>query len=539
MPLESLNPLHIQLGLAAALGLVAGLFSGGLLMALLLRSSRRRTLAQQRVFHQLELAQAESRRAQAETAAADWKALVHEANAELQEMLSQLSTERMRLASALEKCNQIPRLEETLLEREMQLRELRDALSAERARNAELAARIQEHQQSAAEKLALLQQAEDRMKDAFRALSADALKMNAEQFTAFARQSLEQQQQGARHELEKRQLAISEMVKPLAESLNKVDERIGELEKARELAYGQLTEQLKMLGESQQRLQAETGNLVKALRTPQVRGRWGEVQLQRVVEMADMLEHCDFVQQESTSTENGRLRPDMVVRLPNGRQLVIDAKVPLDAYLDALDKESDAEKEICLARHAAQVRAHLVQLGQKKYHDQFDPAPEFVVMFLPSESFFSAALAQDPRLLDHGVDNKVLMATPTTLIALLKAVHYGWRQEQMAENARVISELGVQLYERVRSLTAHFVQMKKGIEITSESYNRAVGTLERQVLSTTRKFQKLGASRGEAVPEIEPLNHPLRSLQAAELLAARPAVEDATSGAEEDSCHLE
>lgn len=516
----TIDPMQLQLAAFAAAGFFGGCLLAGLVVWLVMRSGARRALNQLESFHDLELSQIDDRRVLAENAAAEWRQLLHDANDEAERLLEQLSDERARLATALEKCNHIPRLEEVVMERDHQLRDARELLSQERARNAELNARMQETLRAAEEKIALLQEAELRMKDAFRALSADALKTNTEQFAAFARQSLEQQQEGARHELEKRQQAINELVKPLSESLGKVDERINSLEKARENAYGALTEQLRMLGESQQRLQMETGNLVKALRAPQVRGRWGEVQLQRVVEMADMLEHCDFVQQESTTTETGRLRPDMLVRLPNRKQIVIDAKVPLDGYMDALEKETEEEKALCLARHAAQVRAHLGLLGQKKYHDQFDPAPEFVVMFLPSESFFSAALMQDPKLLDHGVDNKVLMATPTTLIALLKAVHYGWKQEQMAENAKVISELGQQLYERVRSLTNHFLAMRKGIEMTADSYNKAVGTLERQVLSTTRKFGKLGAAKGEPIAEIEVINNPLRGLQANEFAIA-------------------
>lgn len=532
----NIDPIQFTMALAAAAGFLAGGLLLGLIVWLTMRAGARRAINQLENFHDFELAQLEDRRMLAEKASAEWKLLLAEANVEAERLMAQLSEERARLATALERCNQIPRLEEVVAERDHQLLRTRDELTVEQRKLADLNARMQETHRASEEKIQLLQEAELRMKDAFRALSADALKNNTEQFAAFARHSLEQQQQGAKHDLETRQIAINELVKPLSESLGKVDERIGMLEKARENAYGHLTEQLKMLGESQQRLQFETGNLVKALRAPQVRGRWGEVQLQRVVEMADMLEHCDFTQQESTNTETGRLRPDMVVRLPNGKQIVIDAKVPLDGYLDALEKETDAEKEICLARHANQVRNHLGQLGQKKYHDQFDPAPEFVVMFLPSESFFSAALTQDPKLLDHGVDNKVLMATPTTLIALLKAVHYGWRQEQLAENAKVISELGTQLYDRVRVLTGHFLQMRKGIELTADSYNKAIGTLERQVLSTTRKFSKLGAAKGEMIPEIELINNPLRGLQASEFAIALeeevelPEVEEEVAG---------
>jgi len=510
---------HIPfIALGATAGAALGLLFGSLAVWLVLRARYRQGMDYAEQFSELALRQAEERadglRRDLEQTRLRLDAAVDDA-AQTQRLLSE---ERQRLASAIERGNQIPRLEETLSERDLELRAQQEQLSRDRARIRELETRMEEERRAADEKLALLAEAERQLKDAFASLSAQALKSNTEQFAEFAKAALAQQQDGAKHDLEKRQTAINELVKPLAASLEKVDTRIGELEKARSNAYGQLTEQLKHLGESQQRLQSETGNLVKALRSPSVRGQWGEMQLKRVVELADMLEYCDFVQQESTQTETGRLRPDLIVKLPNNKNIVVDSKVALDAYMDALEAD-DADKPAHLRRHAEQVRRHITQLGQKAYHDQFDSAPEFVVMFLPSESFFSAALEQDPKMIEYGVASKVLMATPTTLIALLKAVAYGWRQEQLTENAKEISKLGVELYGRVRGLATHFEKMRRGLEQATDGYNKAVGTLESRVLVTTRKFKALGASTGEEIPVIDTVDSGVRRVEAEELRA--------------------
>lgn len=378
---------------------------------------------------------------------------------------------------------------------------------------AALRATLETEKKNADEKLAATIHARDEMKAQFEALAASTLQANSRSFLELAQTKLTDFQNQAKGELSDRQKAIETLVKPIAESLKTFDGKISDIEKSRSEAYGSLLAQVRTLAETNDQLRSETGALVTALRAPQGRGRWGEIQLRNVAEMAGMINRCDFVEQETRTTEDGRLRPDMVVRLPGGKTVVVDAKTPIAAYLNALEAKTDAERAEFLRQHAAQVRVHIKHLGAKGYWEQFESAPEMVVMFLPNEAFFSAALANDPTLIEAGVAEKVIIASPTTLIALLRAVHYGWQQQDIATNAAEVSRLGKELYERLCTMAEHFEDVGTKLNGAVTAYNRTVSSLEARVLSTARKFPPLAVQIKNELPQPEQVDQTAKQLQ--------------------------
>lgn len=379
------------------------------------------------------------------------------------------------------------------------------------------AAKAREDLARAEEKLRVLDDAGVRLKEAFAALSHEALRQNQQSFLDLARSQFGALQDASRTDLSERQKAIEAIVKPVADSLQQVDRKLQEVERLRAGAYAGLLEQVKALAETQSRLQSETSNLSKALRAPISRGKWGEMQLRRVVELAGMLDRCDFVEQPTFSDEQGRtLRPDMVVHLPGGKSVVVDAKAPLAAYLDAAEAPDDAAREAKLRDHARLVRDHITVLGARGYARQVEPAPEFVVMFLPGESFFGAALQFDPSLLEYGIERGVIPSSPTTLIALLRAVGYGWRHERLAENAKEISDLGRQLHERLRTMTGHFERLGRSLDAATAAFNQAIASLESRVLVSARRFEELGAGEGASLESPEAVERQARLPQTAD-----------------------
>ena len=374
------------------------------------------------------------------------------------------------------------------------------------------------------ERLKAYGDAEAKLREAFQALSADALKTNNEAFLSLAETRLREARTEATGDIDARKKAIEDLLAPMARTLAEVDREIKDSERRRVENGAQLMQRIASLDTAGQGLRDETRRLTDALKRPGVRGRWGELQLKRVVELSGMIEHCDFTEQRTLQTDDdGRIRPDVIVRLPGGKQIVIDAKAPLDAYLRALEAPDDESRQKLLALHAQQVRGHISQLSAKSYFDRVASTPEFVVMFLPGEMFFSAALEQDPMLIECGVEKRVIPASPTTLIALLRAVAYGWQQEAMEENARKISDLGKNLYEAVRTLGSRFDTLGSRLKSSLEAYNDAVGSLEGNVLVKARKFKELQAANGgEEIKALEPIDRVPRMLQAPELIDGLP-----------------
>lgn len=426
--------------------------------------------------------------------------------------LSELKIETVRLQTQLES-----KIDETQ-QQTKRLSELEQRNLSLQTQYTQTREQLRQEQKNAEEKTLLIEEAKTQLIDAFKATSADALRSNNESFLQLAQESFQKLQTAAHGDLEKRQQAIDQLTKPIHERLVKFDGKLDELERNRIHAYQALDTQIQTLLETHlPRLHQETANLVKALRQPQTRGRWGEIQLKRVVEMAGMLQYCDFDEQVHLRTEHGVLRPDLIVHLPGHRQVVVDAKTPLDAYLNAIETSDEDLQQQAFRQHARQLRDHITQLGKKAYFEQFDPSPEFVILFIPGEAFFAAALSQDPSLIEYGTQKQVIPASPTTLIALLKAISYGWQQESLTQNAQEIAQIGKELYERLQNMSHHWQHLGKNLQQTVEAYNRAVGSLEARVLPSARKFRELQQiTTRQEIPVLNPLSIEPRPLTSPE-----------------------
>ncbi len=387
-------------------------------------------------------------------------------------------------------------LEEQRMALQAQCDGLHERLRAAESGLAEMRARAQETQKRLEEERQLLADAERKLADTFKSIAADTLRQSTGDFLKFAEEKLKAVQDVATKDFEAREKKIDEIVKPARDSLAKLDEEIRKMENERRGAEGQLTEQLRSLN-------SQTTKLFDALKTPSVRGRWGEIQLKRVVEIAGMVEHCDFFEQETQSTESGRSRPDLRIQLPGMRNVVVDSKVPLKAYLEAMESADESARGAKLSEHANQIRTHISQLSSKTYWDACKPTPEFVVLFLPGEMFFSAALQHDAGLIEDAAAKKVILATPTTLIALLKAVSYGWRQEQLAENAERISELGQELHERIATMASYLARLGGALGKAVDEFNNTARSMETRVLVSTRRFKELGVASKREIEELQ------------------------------------
>jgi len=404
-------------------------------------------------------------------------------------------------------------IQQQLKTKEEEIASLRKLYEEEKISRVSFETQLKETEKNLQEQKKMLDEATAKLSDTFSALSKDALNTNNQMFLELAKANLEKIISEMKGDFSKKQEAISNIIKPLQETLNKYDQQIRSLEESRQRAYGSLENQLKNLIETHRILQKETSNLVTALRTPQVRGRWGEITLRRVVELSGMSNYCDFTEQSSIEMEEGRLRPDMIVHLPNQRTIVVDSKVPLQAYIDAISASDEQERLVHMKKHASQVAEHMRKLSKKAYWDQFKKTPDFVVMFIPGESFFSAALEINKNLIEEGVRNRVFLATPTTLIALLRTVAYGWRQEQITKNALKIRDLGNTIHERLVRFIENFSKIGKSLEGAIDAYNRSVGTLESRVLVTARKFKELGITEKEPLKEVEQIEKLPRTIE--------------------------
>ncbi len=379
-----------------------------------------------------------------------------------------------------------------------------------REEKARLETLLEAERKAAGEKIAAFDEARALLSETFGALSNEALKANSEQFLQLAAENLGRLRTESQSDLEKRQQAVEGLVKPIREALERTSNEIHRMEEERKQAYGALRNHLENMAVAQAALQSETRSLVKALRRPEVRGQWGELTLRRLAELAGMVRHCDFYEQEHVATEDGAIRPDMVVRMPDEREIIVDAKTPLDAYLTAVEADTDEERRVALERHARHVRERVRHLGSKAYWSRFKKSPDFVVLFIPGEQFLSSALDLDRTLLEDAMAQGVIIATPTSFVALLRAVAYGWRQQALAENAERIRDLGEDLYKRLAVFTGHLSRLGRSLGSSVEQYNKAVGSFDRQVLPGARKFTEMGVGAKKEIENLDPLDKGLR-----------------------------
>jgi DNA recombination protein RmuC len=408
-------------------------------------------------------------------------------------------------------CGQIPKLETIITELRLEVGKLARS-------ETDAMATLKSEREAHDERVKQLERMGAEIQQKFAALAAEVLGQNSERFLALVSERFEKHKNTAEQALEERQKAIGALVQPLTDTLAKFETKVGELELARVDAYRGINEQVKMLTEGQTNLRAETGRLVQALRQPKTRGRWGEYQLKNVLEMTGMTEHVDFIQEHTIQGDEGRLRPDVIVRLPGGKAMVVDAKTPLDAYLSAVEATDEAVREQFIASHARQVKDHIRNLASKEYWNALPLTPDFVIMFVPGEAFFATAIENDPGLFEHAIKNKVLLSTPTTFIALIKAIAYGWQQEKLAENAQAVADNARDLFERIKSFGGHLASVGDGLGKAVQKYNAAIGSLESRVLPAARKFQLLGVTPPDTEIELaSPIELDVRAIQAPEL----------------------
>ena len=360
------------------------------------------------------------------------------------------------------------------------------------------------------------QQLNQQLRDSFNALAAEALQSNNAQFLRLAKENMEQFHIKAEGELEKREKAVETLVKPIQEALLKTEAEVRRMENERKQSQGALSAHLETMAESQRLLQNETRNLVQALRRPEVRGQWGELTLKRLAELSGMVEHCDFIEQETMQTESGQLRPDMVIRMPDRREIVVDAKTPLDAYLSAIEATDDAERKVHLAHHARNVRARIKELAAKSYWERLKYSPEFVVLFIPGDQFLCAALEADHALIEDALTQHVILATPTSFVALLRAIAYGWRQEALAENADLIREIGQEMFARLTTFAEHLAKIGRSLDNSVDAYNKAVASYDSRVLPGARKFTELGVTAKKEPPKMEQIERMTRNIESRE-----------------------